>query len=114
MSTETTQIAPVIDAHLDPVKDVVDALIKAGHPDPFFWLPTLRMVAPNASDKSTSGTWRRMMVNRALHILIGEIPMPSAPGIRFLLVDQGSHEDWVCLMNENIAPWLALVAKNKS
>lgn len=114
MSTETTQqFAPVIDAHLDPEQDLINELAAAGHPNPTFFVSTLEMVCAQARDKSTSGTWRRMMINRALHLIIGEVQHESAPGIRYLLVDQGKHEDWLALIRENVAPWLTRVALNQ-
>jgi hypothetical protein len=113
MSTEQASIAPVVDANLDPEQDLINALAAAGHPNPTFWLHTLEQCSPGARDKTTSGTWRRMMVNRALHVIIGEIDEETAPGIRYLLVDQGSHDDWLCLIRENVAPWLALIAQRQ-
>lgn len=113
MSIDQQNIAPVIDAYLDPEQDLINELTAAGHPNPTFFLSDLEMVAPTARDKTTSGTWRRMMINRALHLYIGSIQEPTAPGIRYLLVDQGSHDEWLSLIRENVAPWLTKIAQTR-
>lgn len=107
---QATQFAPVIDAHLDPVQDVTNALAAAGHPNPSFWEADLRSMFPQALDKTTSGNWRRTVVNRCLHLIITETGNKQLDAMRYLLVDQGTYDEWKTLINENVAPFLARIA----
>lgn len=104
------QIAPVIDAFLDPVQDVTNALANAGHPNPSAWEQDLRETCPEAFDKQASGTYRRVLVNRCLHLIIAEAGGQHAAAFRYLLVDQGTHDEWKTLINDNVAPHLARIA----
>lgn len=110
MNQAQTQIAPVIDAFLDPVQDVTNALVAAGHPNPTAWETDLREIAPEAFDKESSGTYRRVLVNRCLHLIINEAGGDRASAMRYLLVDQGTHDEWKTLINENVAPHLVRIA----
>jgi len=110
MTQQPQQLAPVIDAFFDPVQDVTNALAASGHPNPTAWQAELQVQCPGAFDKASSGTWRRMMVNRCLHLIIAETNDPKADMTRYLLVDQGTHEEWKTLIDENVAPFLARTA----
>lgn len=110
---QATQIAPVIDAFLDPVKDLTEALSAAGHPNPEGWITDLQQFCPGALDKTSSGHWRRTMVNRCLHLILSEVGGDQGPRMRFLLVDQGTHDEWKQLIQENVAPFLANIANSK-
>lgn len=105
-----TQIAPVIDAFLDPIQDVTNALAAAGHPNPSAWEDDLRSTCPEAFNKESSGTWRRVMVNRCLHLIIAEAGGERPQAFRYLLVDQGTHAEWLTLIQDNVAPFLARTA----
>ena len=106
------QIVPVVDAHLNPVQDVTDALRAAGHPNPEDWLQHVHSFYPQALDQTTSGTGRRVLVNRVLHVVLGLTDHPESGKYRFLLIDQGSHEEWLGMIQKEVAPLMARIAKD--
>ena len=88
------------DIVIDPINDITNALIEAGHQRPNDWKRYLETGAGNQPDKN----YDRFLVNRALRQILSSVKTENTMDARYCLIDDGSLLDWLRLFKSGVLP----------
>lgn len=85
------------------ISEVTNILTELNHPNPTLWQHTLLKVENNAFNISDLHT-QRIIINEVFRLILGQCYTENTMDIRYALIPNGTHRQWVELFRSYIAP----------